>query len=494
MEFGRGQIRLKSIFIMTSIALIVTAAAFWTLYSVVLEQTETQLSELARAQARLIEAVAKYDAIHADEARVSRRQTISQIREAHARYRGFGRTGEIVLAERVDDMIRFMLPEPKAGFKVPAPVPFGGELGGPMTRALSGESGVIQAKDFAGKAVLAAYEYLPFLEAGLVVKIDMSEIRFPFFNAALLTSVFAVVSLLIGTLLHNRMVNPLVDEVFSINEQLKADEARLTILSKQLSKYLSPQVYKSLFEGTSDAGIFTRRKKLTIFFSDVVGFTSRTDSMEPEDLSYQLNSYLNAMSELVIKHGGTLDKFIGDAVLVFFGDPETRGLKHDALACVNMALEMRQTIAELSHDWKKRGIGSDFQVRMGIASGYCTVGNFGSETRMEYTIIGNQVNLASRLETAAEPGQILISDETQTLVESYFECVEVPPVAAKGFSKPIRAYQVVDKVGVDTSKRGVDAEGRGFVVRVDPDKVSRSDRSTLEKTLKRALDALDRKR
>ena len=120
-----------------------------------------------------------------------------------------------------------------------------------------------------------------------------------------------------------------------VETQLALKTARDDIenFSDKLSRYVSPQIKKSIFEGKQDASIGSSRKKLTIFFSDIVGFTAKTDHMEPEDLTSLLNSYLDRMSMIALKHGGTVDKFIGDAVLIFFGDPETKGIKQDALAC-----------------------------------------------------------------------------------------------------------------------------------------------------------------
>ena len=129
-----------------------------------------------------------------------------------------------------------------------------------------------------------------------------------------------------------------------------------------------------------------------MFFSDIVGFANQTEGMESEDFTFILNGYLNRMAEVVLKHGGTLDKFIGDAVLVFFGDPETKGVAEDAVACVRMALEMKEAIVELNREWLAKGIRQGFEVRMGISTGFSTVGNFGSDERMDYTIIGKQVN------------------------------------------------------------------------------------------------------
>ena len=136
---------------------------------------------------------------------------------------------------------------------------------------------------------------------------------------------------------------------------LKESHRKLEDLSLKLARYLSRQVYQSIFEGRQDARIGCSRKKLTVFFSDIVGFGNKTEGMESEDLTFILNGYLNRMAGVVLKHGGTLDKFVGDAVLVFFGDPETKGVPEDAVACVRMALEMKEAIsrAEPSRGWRQ---------------------------------------------------------------------------------------------------------------------------------------------
>ena len=196
-------------------------------------------------------------------------------------------------------------------------------------------------------------------------------------------------------------------------ENQLADKSRaLEQLSNQLAKYLSPQVYESIFTGKQEVKIASRRKELTVFFSDIAGFTETTDRLESEDLTRLLNHYLTEMSRIALSYGATVDKYVGDAILIFFGDPETRGVKEDALACIEMAIAMRKRMLELQHVWRASGLEKPLQCRIGINTGYCTVGNFGSEVRMDYTIIGGGVNLASRLEAAATPGEILISFET----------------------------------------------------------------------------------
>ena len=123
------------------------------------------------------------------------------------------------------------------------------------------------------------------------------------------------------------------------------------------------------------------------------------------------------MSKIALDHGATIDKYIGDAILAFFGDPETRGVREDALACVKMAIAMQKRMRELEAEWRDRGLEKPFQIRVGVSTGFCTVGNFGSEDRMDYTIIGGGVNLASRLQSNAMPGGIVLSHETWSLVK-----------------------------------------------------------------------------
>ncbi|MBT5413014.1 MAG: adenylate/guanylate cyclase domain-containing protein, partial [Rhodospirillaceae bacterium] len=143
-------------------------------------------------------------------------------------------------------------------------------------------------------------------------------------------------------------------------------------LANRLAKYLSPQIYNSIFRSEGGAVQSLARKNLTIFFSDIEGFTEICDGIEPERLSFLINRYLGEMAEIAIEHGGTIDKFIGDAMLVFFGDPETDGDRNDAMKCARMALRMRERVAELRSIWHEHGISKPVRVRMGINTGYCT--------------------------------------------------------------------------------------------------------------------------
>jgi adenylate cyclase len=141
-----------------------------------------------------------------------------------------------------------------------------------------------------------------------------------------------------------------------INKQLRSANEFLTAISNKVSHYLSPQIYRRIFSGEKDTAIRTERKKLTIFFSDIVGFTALTDRLQPEEMTGLLNRYLTEMSKIADRHGGTVDKFIGDAIVIFFGDPESRGTAEDAQACLAMAVDMQHRVAELNAEWLHKGI------------------------------------------------------------------------------------------------------------------------------------------
>jgi class 3 adenylate cyclase len=217
-------------------------------------------------------------------------------------------------------------------------------------------------------------------------------------------------------------------------------------------------------------------EKLTICFTDIAGFTETTDNLESEELTNVLNHYLTEMSVIALQHGATIDKFIGDAMLLFFGDPQSKGVAEDAKACVVMAIAMQRRMRALEQEWRNRGLLRPFRIRMGITTGFCTVGNFGSRDRMDYTIIGNEVNLAARLQSATEPGSILLSHETNALVQGLVMTEEQPPITVKGFPKPISGYKIVGTFD-DLIKEGrvVLEERDGLHVLVDLTKQDSSD-------------------
>ncbi|MGI9482881.1 MAG: adenylate/guanylate cyclase domain-containing protein [Hyphomicrobiales bacterium] len=236
----------------------------------------------------------------------------------------------------------------------------------------------------------------------------------------------------------------LLDQKLRDQEIIEQKSKQLESLAMRLAKYLSPQIYASIFSETEDQSHSHARKNLTVFFSDIVQFTDLSDTMEPERLALVINSYLSEMATVAIDCGGTIDKFIGDAVLVFFGDPESAGEREDALNCIEMAIQMRERVAGLQKFWKKNGATRGLQVRMGIATGFCTVGNFGSDQRLDYTALGSPVNLAARLQGTAEPDTILIDENTLALVDEEVDCSHEGEITPKGFARPVQIYRVDD--------------------------------------------------
>jgi class 3 adenylate cyclase len=294
------------------------------------------------------------------------------------------------------------------------------------------------------------------------------------------------------------LVDPIEDEIGEISGSLihymtliDKRETELQRLSSQLAKYLSPQVYESIFLGNKEVKVASSRKKLTVFFSDIVGFTEEADRLQSEELTQLLNHYLTEMSRIALNYGATIDKYVGDAILIFFGDPETKGVKEDALACVKMAIDMRRRMHNLEDIWRESGIERPLQVRMGIHTGYCTVGNFGSEDRMDYTIIGGAVNTASRLESLATPGEILISYETFAQVKNQIHCQEYEEVEVKGIPYPIATYQVVESYEqLGRARRYFSEDHPSFKVDLNLDAMTSNDRNQAVDVLRRALDML----
>jgi len=231
------------------------------------------------------------------------------------------------------------------------------------------------------------------------------------------------------------------------NAELDTVNKFLASLPIKLSRNFSP--YKSIFSGQKDVVINTERKKLTIFYSDILDFTAVRERLQPEQITQLLNEYLTEMSTIALAHGGTLDKFVDEAMLIFFGDPETKGDAEDARACFRMAIEMQHRIASLSAKWRNIGIEHPFRVRMGINTGFCNVGSgFGSSDRMGYTIIGAEANLAARLQSIAQPGQIVVSDETYAFIRDMVVVQALAPITMKGINREVIPYIVNDVISL----------------------------------------------
>lgn len=229
-----------------------------------------------------------------------------------------------------------------------------------------------------------------------------------------------------------------MEEKYQLEEKIKKMD--------NLKKYLPVQIVEQLITKTTVMAY--ERKKVTIFFSDLVNFTDLSDSIEPEEITSLLREYFTSMSAIVYKYSGTLDKFIGDAVMVFFGAPTSNGVKQDAINCITMACEMQEKLIELNQSWN---LASPLKMRIGINTGFVSVGNFGSETRFEYTVIGTPVNVAARLEHACPVSGILISYETAQYVKDNFQLQEMDPCKLKGIRNLVKTFQVVGKLPIASS-------------------------------------------
>ena len=226
-------------------------------------------------------------------------------------------------------------------------------------------------------------------------------------------------------------------------EEAKGRLNTLVSVISKLTRFIPPQVWQPIVKSDSVVDVNNKRAKLTIMFSDIAGFTELSDSLSSDNLADILNTYMKCMTVIANKHGAMLDKFVGDGMICFFGEPNSRGTRQDALDCVAMAIDMRREMRSLRQEWRLMGF-EGLYVRIGITTGYCHVGNFGSNNRISYTIIGKEANLASRLESIAGKGDILISQRTYDYVCHDYECEYAGTYQLKGFDSSINAWQVLD--------------------------------------------------
>jgi len=205
-----------------------------------------------------------------------------------------------------------------------------------------------------------------------------------------------------------------------------------------LRRYLSPKLSDKILSSGNTLGAEPQRKMMTVLFSDIRGFSTITDNLEPEELFHLLNKYLSEMIKLIHQYDGTLNKIIGDGMLIFFGDPIP--MKDHAERAVLMVIEMQKKVAELKEEWLQYGY--ELGIGIGINTGYMTVGNIGSDIHMDYTVIGNQVNVAARLESEAKSGQILISQRTYIRVKDLVKVEDMRKISVKGIHNPVETYNV----------------------------------------------------
>jgi class 3 adenylate cyclase len=236
-------------------------------------------------------------------------------------------------------------------------------------------------------------------------------------------------------------VKALHDELTELNRTLEARvDAQVTQLERlgRLKRFFSPQLAEAILSGGAEDPLRSHRRDITVVFVDLRGFTAFAETAEPEEVMNVLREYHAQMGQLVVAHEGTLERFTGDGMMIFFNDPVV--VENPSERAVRMAVAMRSHVAELAARWRKLGYDLDFGI--GIAQGYATLGAIGFEGRWDYGAIGSVTNLAARLCAEARPGQILISRRVFAAVEDLVEATPVGELALKGFSRPIPTYEV----------------------------------------------------
>jgi adenylate cyclase len=257
-------------------------------------------------------------------------------------------------------------------------------------------------------------------------------------------------------------------EMGRLNRRLEAridEQMGELVRTGELKRFLPHQVAESLLAGRLEPDERFERRKVTALFADLVGFTELSETLEPEELAEVLNDYLREMTAVAVSHGGALDSFIGDGLMVIFGAPARSDEETQALDAVQTALSMRARARELTMRVRQRGIPGDLQIRAGINTGHCTVGVFGSEVMSAYKAVGFAVNIAARLQTEADPGSILCGFRTYALIEDRVRAVRREPLAVKGATRPVEAWEILELVdaeqGDPDATRRAEPEGAG---------------------------------
>jgi class 3 adenylate cyclase len=206
----------------------------------------------------------------------------------------------------------------------------------------------------------------------------------------------------------------------------------------RLKRFFSPQLAELIVAGDREDPLKTHRREITVVFLDLRGFTAFAETAEPEETMGVLREYHAEMGKLIMEHEGTLERFTGDGMMVFFNDPVP--VPDAAERAIRMAVAMRDRVALLSRGWRKRG--HDLDVGVGIAQGYATIGAIGFEGRWDYGAIGTVTNLAARLCGEAKGGQVLIASRVAGIVEEIADLEEIGPLSLKGLLKPVPAFNV----------------------------------------------------
>lgn len=228
-----------------------------------------------------------------------------------------------------------------------------------------------------------------------------------------------------------------------LNQKIVAEEKK----RERLGRFLSPQVTSRILATDESQGAalgVPEVKEVSVLFADIVGFTSMSENMSPASVALLLNDYLSRMTEVIFKYEGTLDKYIGDAIMAVYGAP--LDMPDHAASAIRSALEMQERLAEFNAERKETGL--QLQIRIGINSGKAVAGEIGSINKKEYTVLGDTVNTASRLESSvAKPGMVVIGENTHEAVKALFECRPMGKVTLKGKAKEVTVFEVVGLKG-----------------------------------------------
>ena len=241
----------------------------------------------------------------------------------------------------------------------------------------------------------------------------------------------------------------LYHDVTELEQTRRRLEARIErqmaelVRTGELARFLPRQVAEGLLGGQLHAEEPFERRRITVLFADMVGFTDLAESLEPEELAEVLNGYLREMTAAVIACRGSVDNLIGDGVMAVFGAPQEMPEAEQAWAAVQAAMEMQQRCRELGASLRERGIPADLNIRVGVNTAHCTVGVFGSEVMRAYMAVGFAVNVAARLQTAADPGSILCGFRTYALVKDRVKAEERGALTVKGAARPVEAWEIV---------------------------------------------------
>ncbi len=317
-----------------------------------------------------------------------------------------------------------------------------------LIRQVKERGGIFDPKTIAMDPVLAASASQGELAADAVISIRSQD---KFLGMVLLkkvksfskedVSLLFTISSVAAIVLENAKTFELtLEELEEAKELSKREREEKQKLKEVFSKYVSPQVVAEIVKNPDSLELGGVKKKIAVLFSDIRGFTSMSEKMQPEEVVAILNEYFEEMTKIVFKYNGTLDKYMGDAIMALYGAPVE--MKNPVVNAVATAVEMQKRLKELNeqwanHGWKTLGMG------IGITYGDVVVGNIGSSLRMDYTAIGDTVNLASRLQGVAKAGEVLVSDQAYEQIKDYVMAEELEPIKVKGKEKPVRVYKVI---------------------------------------------------